>query len=76
MKGKNMETKINAHCYPATTLSALSWRNLKRNCVRLEEMHWKERNRITGENEKKEKVEEIIKKRWMEGNKIRMGGKK
>ena len=44
--------------------------------MRLEGMHWKERNGITGENEKNEKVEEIIKRRRMEGNKIRMGGKK
>ena len=45
--------------------------------MRLEKMHWKERNGITRENEKKnEKVGERIKKRWMEGNKIRMGGKK
>ena len=39
-------------------------------------MHWKERNGITGENEKKGESGRNNKKRWMEGNKIRMGGKK
>ena len=45
-------------------------RNLKK-CIE------KRETRITGENEKKnEKVEEIIKKRRKEGNKIRMREKK
>ena len=49
-----METKINAHCYPATTLSALSWRNLKRNYVwNLKKCAKKRETGITGENWKK-----------------------
>ena len=43
-------------------------------CVKLEEMCWKERNRNNRRKGKKE-VEERIKKRWNEGNKIRMRGK-
>ena len=39
-------------------------------------MHWKERNGITGENEKKEKVEEIIKRGEWREIKLEWEGKK
>ena len=66
---KKIWKKKNIHCvnpiiilstvYPATTLSALSWRNLKRNYVwNLKKCIEKRETWITGENEKKDKVEE------------------